>query len=80
MLVDVRGYQPSELKVSVSSCGIELTANHEQTVKIATGSGYANRVITRVYELPLSVYSEQVVCNLSPDGVLFLSAPWSKRQ
>lgn len=79
MIVDVRGYQPSEIKVNVFTYGIEIAAIHEQVVKGSAGTGYANRTTTKIYELPSSIICEQVIGNLSPDGTLFISAPWNQR-
>lgn len=79
MIVDVRGYSPSDLKVNINGRNIEITASREQSVKEPTGVGFATRTVMRVYELPMNILCDQINGNILPDGTLYIAAPWMKQ-
>lgn len=76
MLVDVRGFQPTELKLSVNNNIIEIKACKEERAFGESTAGYASRVIIRTYLLPQSPVAETMQCNISTDGTLFICAAW----
>lgn len=85
MLVDVKGFQPFNLKLNVNEEVVELTASKEEAssgtspmVKSQNCVGYMSRNITRKYILPQKLVKECVQCSLSADGILFICAPWMR--
>lgn len=83
MLIDVKGFQPFNLKLNVNEEIIELIAAKEEAssgnAPLTRGPncvGYLSRNIVRKYVLPQKLVKECVQCSLSADGILFLSAPW----
>ncbi|XP_022187396.1 alpha-crystallin B chain [Nilaparvata lugens] len=79
MLIDVREFQPTDLKVFVLNSCVEVNVNQEQCVKGPNGAGYATRSIVRTYQLPQQANPERVVCNYMADGTLLISAPWMQQ-
>ncbi|RZF47491.1 hypothetical protein LSTR_LSTR007418 [Laodelphax striatellus] len=79
MLIDVREFQPTDLKVFVLNSCVELHVNQEQCVKGPNGAGYATRSIVRTYQLPQQANPDRVVCNYMADGTLLISAPWMQQ-
>ncbi|XP_054265484.1 alpha-crystallin A chain-like [Macrosteles quadrilineatus] len=81
MLVDVKGFQPFNIKLNVHDEVVELSAVKEEASAAPTPGGqncvgYMSRNIVRKYMLPQRLVKECVQCCLSADGVLFISAPW----
>uniref|UniRef100_A0A1B6DWS0 SHSP domain-containing protein n=1 Tax=Clastoptera arizonana TaxID=38151 RepID=A0A1B6DWS0_9HEMI len=77
MLIDVRGFQPTELKISVNQNAIDIKACKEERAFGECSSGYASRVIERTYQLPQPPKVETMQCSMSGDGILFVCASWS---
>uniref|UniRef100_A0A1B6MJY5 SHSP domain-containing protein n=1 Tax=Graphocephala atropunctata TaxID=36148 RepID=A0A1B6MJY5_9HEMI len=83
MLVDVKGFQPFNMKLNVNEETVELIASQEEASSnppVMTRSqncvGYMRRNISRKYILPQKLVKESVQCSLSADGILFIMAPW----
>merc|ERR1712152_26220 len=71
--LDTSQYRPDELSVSVSDGVLAVEGKHEE--KAEDGSKMVSRMFSRKYTLPPSAKSEEVVSNLSSDGVLVITAP-----
>ena len=71
--LDTSQYRPDELKVSVSDGVLMVEGKHEE--KAEDGSKMVSRMFSRKYSLPASTKHEEVVSNLSSDGVLVVTAP-----
>lgn len=71
--LDTSQYRPDELKVSVSDGVLLVEGKHEE--KAEDGSKMVSRMFSRKYSLPPSTKHEEVVSNLSSDGVLVITAP-----
>ena len=65
--------RPDEIKVSVNNSTLSVEANHEE--KSEDGNKYVARRFARKYTLPTGCKAENVVSNLSADGVLMITAP-----
>lgn len=78
MLVDVRGFQPGDIKMSVNEQGIEIYAKQEERAQGESVKGLATRSIIRSYQLPQQPATDQFQCSLSADGTLFICAPWKR--
>lgn len=70
--LDTSQYRPDELKVTVSGGAITVEGKHEE--KAEDGSKMVSRQFTRRYTLPAGAKAEDVVSNLSSDGVLVITA------
>merc|ERR1711972_1300998 len=73
--IDASEYKPEELKVSVQSGRLLVEGKHEE--KKEDGSAYIQKSFSRSYTLPKEVQVDQMVSNLSSDGVLVITTPKS---
>eukprot|EP00092_Neocalanus_flemingeri_P000103 GFUD01000105.1.p1 GENE.GFUD01000105.1~~GFUD01000105.1.p1 ORF type:complete len:418 (-),score=150.40 GFUD01000105.1:108-1361(-) len=71
--LDTTGYKPDELKVSAGQGVICVEGKHEE--KSEAGQVMVARQFSRKYSLPAGARAEEVVSNLSQDGVLVISVP-----
>merc|ERR1712106_819153 len=71
--LDTAGYKPDELKVSAGQGMICVEGKHEE--KSEAGQVMVARQFSKKYSLPASAKAEEVVSNLSQDGVLVISVP-----
>eukprot|EP00092_Neocalanus_flemingeri_P032805 GFUD01035680.1.p1 GENE.GFUD01035680.1~~GFUD01035680.1.p1 ORF type:complete len:418 (+),score=150.37 GFUD01035680.1:135-1388(+) len=71
--LDTTGYKPDELKVSAGQGVICVEGKHEE--KSEAGQVMVARQFSRKYSLPAGARAEEVVSNLSQDGVLGISVP-----
>jgi len=71
--LDTTGYKPDELKVSAGQGIISVEGKHEE--KTEAGQVMVARQFSRKYSLPARARAEEVVSNLSQDGVLVISVP-----
>ena len=71
--LDTAQYRPDELKISVEGRVVCVEGRHEE--KAEDGSKMVNRSFSRKYTLPEGAKAEDVVSNLSSDGVLVITAP-----
>merc|ERR1711915_609385 len=70
---DTSGYKPDELKVSVHRGVLTIEGKHEE--KDESGQRMVSRMFSRKQTLPKDVKSEDIVSNLSSEGVLTVTAP-----
>merc|ERR1719186_2489974 len=70
--LDTSQYRPDELSVSVSGGVVSVEGKHEE--KAEDGSKMVSRQFVRKYTLPNGAKPEDVVSNLSSDGVLVITA------
>ena len=70
--LDTSQYRPDELSVSVSDGVVSVEGKHEE--KAEDGSKMVSRQFSRKYTLPQGAKPEDVVSNLSSDGVLVITA------
>merc|ERR1712061_840691 len=71
--LDSSQYRPDELKVSIDKGVVTVEGQHEE--KAEDGSKMVSRMFSRKYTLPQDAKPEDVVSNLSSDGVLVITAP-----
>merc|ERR1719508_54644 len=71
--LDTTGYKPDELKISAGQGMICVEGKHEE--KSEAGQVMVARQFSRKYSLPAGARAEEVVSNLSQDGVLVISVP-----
>jgi crystallin alpha B len=71
--LDTHDYRPDEIKVNVVNKVLTVEGRHEE--KSEDGSKFTSRQFVRRYTLPKECPPEQVVSNLSADGVLLVTAP-----
>jgi len=71
--LDTSQYRPDELKISIDKNVVTVEGKHEE--KAEDGSKMVSRMFSRKYTLPADAKSEDVVSNLSSDGVLVITAP-----
>jgi len=71
--LDTSQYRPDELKVSIDNGVVTVEGKHEE--KAEDGSKMVSRMFSRKYTLPADTKVEEVVSNLSSDGVLVITAP-----
>merc|ERR1711972_129526 len=73
--IDASEYKPEELKVSVQSGRLLVEGKHEE--KKEDGSAYVQKRFSRSYTLPKEAQADQMVSNLSSQGVLVITTPKS---
>merc|ERR1712198_261805 len=71
--LDTYGYKPDELKVSAGKGVISVKGKHEE--KSEAGHVMVSRQFSKTYSLPQNANPEDVVSNLSQDGILVISVP-----
>merc|ERR1711963_11523 len=71
--LDTAQYRPDELKITVDKGVVCVEGRHEE--KAEDGSKMVSRSFSRKYTLPKDAKPEDVVSNLSSDGVLVITAP-----
>merc|ERR1712203_922896 len=71
--LDTTGYKPDELKVSAGQGVICVEGKHEE--KSEAGQVMVSRHFSKRYSMPASARAEEVVSDLSQDGVLVISVP-----
>jgi len=74
--LDTAQYRPDELKICVENGVVCVEGRHEE--KAEDGSKMVSRSFSRKYTLPQGARPEDVVSNLSSDGVLVITAPKTK--
>lgn len=70
--LDVQHFSPEEISVKTSDGYVVIEAKHEEK---EDEHGYVSRQFVRRYALPAGTESEDVVSQLSSDGILTVSAP-----
>ena len=73
--IDASEYKPEELKVSVQSGRLLVEGKHEE--RREDGSAYVQKSFSRSYTLPKEAQADQMVSNLSSEGVLRITTPKS---
>merc|ERR1739841_300652 len=71
--IDASEYKPEELKVSVQSGRLLVEGKQEE--KKEDGSAYVQKSFSRSYTLPKEAQADQMVSNLSSEGVLLITTP-----
>jgi len=71
--LDTSQYRPDELSVNVADGVVSIEGKHEE--KSEDGRKMVSRQFSRKYTLPQGAKAENVVSNLSSDGVLVVCAP-----
>jgi len=71
--LDTAQYRPDELSVSIDGNSLSVAGKHEE--KAEDGSKMVSRSFSRKWSLPKGAKADQVVSNLSSDGVLVITAP-----
>merc|ERR1712180_388613 len=70
--LDTSQYRPDELSVSIADGAVTIQGKHEE--KAEDGTKMVSRQFVRKYTLPAGAKPEDVVSNLSSDGVLVVTA------
>lgn len=75
--LDTHNYKPEEVKVTVDQAKkvLKVEAKHEEKNEETGKFSQVTRQFSRQYTLPENCKPEEVVSNLSADGVLMVSAP-----
>lgn len=71
--LDTAQYRPDELKVTVEEGVVCVEGRHEE--KAEDGTKMVSRSFSRKYTLPQGAKGQDVVSNLSSDGVLVITVP-----
>ncbi|KAM8869065.1 heat shock protein beta-6 isoform 2-T2 [Spinachia spinachia] len=75
--VDVKYFQPKDLMVKVIGDFVEVQGKHEEK---KDGPGVTTRQFNRRYRIPKGVDTMALESAVSPDGILFISAPMLKTE
>uniref|UniRef100_UPI003AAF946A heat shock protein beta-6 n=1 Tax=Centroberyx gerrardi TaxID=166262 RepID=UPI003AAF946A len=70
--VDVKLFNPEDLMVKVTGDFVEVQGKHEEK---KDGPGLVTRQFNRRYRIPEGVDTLALESAVSPDGILFISAP-----
>merc|ERR1712111_177634 len=71
--LDTAGYKPDEFRVTAGQGVVCIEAKHEERTQ--AGEVMVSRHMKRSYPLPSNSKPEEVVSNLSKDGVLIVTVP-----
>jgi len=72
VMLDVQQFKAEELSVKIVDNSIVVEGKHEER---PDEHGFITRHFIRRYVLPEEVKAESVICNISSDGVLQITAP-----
>merc|ERR1711944_100288 len=75
--LDTSGYKPDELKVEIKGGELCVEGKHEE--RSQSGEGMVSRQFSRRFGLPQNVKKEDIVSNLSQDGVMVITMPKEQR-
>lgn len=73
--VDVSQFKPEELKVTTNNNILSIEGKHEEAQSDPNNSSSVMRQFSRKWTLPEGCKAEEVVSNLSSDGILMVTAP-----
>jgi len=71
--LNTSGYKPEELKVQVADDSVKIEGKHEE--KSQAGSVMVSKQFSKTYSLPQGAKKEEIVSNLSQDGVMVITVP-----
>merc|ERR1712165_426355 len=75
--LDTSGYKPDELKVEIKGGELCVEGKHEE--RSQNGEVMVSRQFNRRFGLPQNVKKEDIVSNLSQDGVMVVTMPKEQR-
>jgi len=75
--LDTSGYKPDELKVEIKGGELCVEGKHEERTQ--SGEVMVSRQFSRRFGLPQNVKKEDIVSNLSQDGVMVITMPKEQR-
>merc|ERR1712218_571504 len=75
--LDTSGYKPDELKVEIKGGELCVEGKHEE--RSQSGEVMVSRQFSRRFGLPQNVRKEDIVSNLSQDGVMVITMPKEQR-
>merc|ERR1712165_306413 len=75
--LDTSGYKPDELKVEIKGGELCVEGKHEERTQ--SGEVMVSRQFSRRFGLPQNVKKEDIVSNLSQDGVMVVTMPKEQR-
>merc|ERR1719222_1638204 len=75
--LDTSGYKPDELKVEIKDGELCVEGKHEERTQ--SGEVMVSRQFSRRFGLPQNVKKEDIVSNLSQDGVMVITMPKEQR-
>jgi len=75
--LNTAGYKPEELKVQVADGAVKIEGKHEE--KSQEGNVMVSRQFSKTYSLPQGAKKEEIVSNLSQDGVMVITVPKEKK-
>nr|APH81350.1 Hsp20 [Tigriopus kingsejongensis] len=73
--VDVSQFKPEELKVTTNNNVLSIEGKHEEAKSDPNNSSSVMRQFSRKWTLPEDCQANEVVSNLSSDGILLVTAP-----
>merc|ERR1719429_582401 len=75
--LDTSGYKPDELKVEIKGGELCVEGKHEE--RSQSGEVMVSRQFSRRFVMPQNVKKEDIVSNLSQDGVMVITMPKEQR-
>ncbi|XP_009636610.2 outer dense fiber protein 1 [Egretta garzetta] len=69
-LMDVEGFDPNEVTVTVKDGKVKVLAEHEEEHTTARGKEYNYKNIKKEISLPPGVSEDEVTCSLGPNNVM----------
>merc|ERR1712073_162216 len=75
--LDTSGYKPDELKVEIKGGELCVEGKHEE--RSQSGEVMVSRQFSRRFGMPMNVKKEDIVSNLSQDGVMVITMPKEQR-
>jgi len=75
--LNTSGYKPEDLKVQVTEDRVRIEGKHEE--KSEEGMTMVSKQFSKTYSLPQGAKKEDIVSNLSQDGVMVITIPKEKK-
>lgn len=74
-LMDIKGFDPEDIKVRVQDGKVKISAEHEEEFKTCHGKEYNYSTVTKEICLPPGVPDEDVTYSIGPTSLVRIESP-----
>lgn len=74
-LMDVKGFDPEDIRVRVHDGKVKVSAEHEEEFKTLRGKEYNYSTVTKEIALPLGVCENEVTYSIGPTSLVRIETP-----
>ncbi|XP_048363163.1 outer dense fiber protein 1 [Sphaerodactylus townsendi] len=76
-LMDIKGFDPEDIKVKVQDGKVKVSAEHEEEFKTCQGKEYNYSTVTKEICLPPGVNDEDITYSIGPTSLVRIESPGS---